>query len=555
VQYILLDDRYEARDLLGRGGMAKVYLAHDKVLDRDVALKVLREEFADDEEFVERFKREALSAAALSHPNIVSVYDRGEVENGASYIAMEYVPGGTLKERISERGLLDPGAAVSLALQIAEALGAAHECGVVHRDIKSQNILLTATGDAKVVDFGIARAADETTISHRGDILGTAKYMSPEQATGKPATPKSDLYSLGVVLYEMLTGELPYTAESPVAVSMKHLNEPLRPPKELNPKIPEDLNALVTKLLAKDPEDRYESAAEAAEDLRRMCDELSPVVAGPLLDDTGETRVATEATAPLPPAATTQSWRRMPWVLAGTLALLLLLGGLGWAMSQGFEGQDAKAEKARQATSVEVPDAVGLTEAEAKQKLNASGFKVDVRLQESSAADAGKVLDQSPAAGERAEKGSRVVIEVGNGPATVEVPEVVGLSISEAEAKLAKAGLTVGLQRERPSDTEPEGVVVEQEYPAGTKVEPETAVDLRVSSGPQQQAAPNASNQNAPASASASPSAPATAPATASATAPATASATASASASATAPALQQDDNSGPGSSDSGGGD
>jgi len=457
--------------------MAKVYLAHDEVLERDVALKVLREQFAEDEEFVERFKREAQSAAALSHPNIVSVYDRGEAEDGTSYIAMEYVPGGTLKERISERGPLDPGVAASLALQIAEALGAAHECGVVHRDIKPQNILLSATGDAKVADFGIARAADATTISHLGDILGTAKYMSPEQATGKPATPKSDLYSLGVVLYEMLTGELPYTAESSVAVSMKHVNDLLHPPKELNPGIPEDLNALVSKLLAKHPEDRYESAAELAEDLRRVCDGLPPIAAG---------------TA----AARGRGRRRMPWILAATLALLLLLGGLGWAMSQGFEGQDSIPEKARQATGVEIPDVVGLTESEAKQKLNASGFKVDVRPRASSAADAGKVLDQSPAIGERAERGSRVVIEVGNGPATVEVPDVVGLSVSGAEAKLGKAGLSIGLQREIASDTKPEGVVVEQGYPAGTKVEPETAVDLWVSSGPQQQqAAPTASNR------------------------------------------------------------
>jgi serine/threonine-protein kinase len=236
--------------------------------------------------------------------------------------------------------------------------------------------------------------------------------------------------------------------------------------------------------------------------------------------------------------------------MPATLALLVLLGGIGWALSQGLREQDSPGGQAGQ--TAEVPSVGGLPQEQAKQKLKASGFKVDVRSQESSAADAGNVLDQSPAAGKRAEKDSRVVIEVGNGPATVEVPDVVGLIDSEAETKLAKAGLTVGLQRERPSDTEPEGVVVEQEYPAASKVEPETAVDLRVSSGPQQ-AASNASNQNVPTPASASPSAAATATATASATAPASVSATASASP--TAPALQQvGDNSGPGSSDGGGG-
>ena len=472
-----IDNRYAISGLLGGGGMGKVFLARDEVLDRDVALKVLREQYARDEQFVGRFEREAKAAASLNYPHIVQVYDRGTAADGTYYIAMEYVPGGTLKDRILKEGSMEAAEAGRLTCQVADALGVAHTRGIVHRDIKPQNVLLAADGDAKVADFGVARAASETSLSDSSLVLGTAKYMSPEQATGKPATPKSDLYSLGVVLYEMLTGELPYTAESSVAVSMKHVNDLLHPPKELNPGIPEDLNALVSKLLAKHPEDRYESAAELAEDLRRVCDGLPPIAAG---------------TA----AARGRGRRRMPWILAATLTLLLLLGGLGWAMSQGFEGQDSIPEKARQATGVEIPDVVGLTESEAKQKLNASGFKVDVRPRASSAADAGKVLDQSPAIGERAERGSRVVIEVGNGPATVEVPDVVGLSVSGAEAKLGKAGLSIGLQREIASDTKPEGVVVEQGYPAGTKVEPETAVDLWVSSGPQQQqAAPTASNR------------------------------------------------------------
>jgi eukaryotic-like serine/threonine-protein kinase len=328
VQATVVNNRYGIVHTLGGGGMAKVYLAHDEVLDRDVALKVLREQFADDEEFVERFKREAQSAAALSHPNIVQVYDRGEAEDGASYIAMEYVPGGTLKERISRSGPLESGVAASLALHIAEALSAAHERGVVHRDIKPQNILLTTTRDAKVADFGVARAASAATISQTNVVLGTASYMSPEQALGEPATPKSDLYSLGVVLYEMLTGELPYSAESPVAVSMKHVTEPPHPPREVNPRIPEGLNALVVKLLAKDPENRYAGAAELVEDLRRARDGLPPIAAR---NGTEATRVATQATVPTPRVAAGRwrGWLRTPWVLAATLALLVLLGGLG----------------------------------------------------------------------------------------------------------------------------------------------------------------------------------------------------------------------------------
>src|ERR687889_337594 len=276
----VLDDRYDVGRPLGTGGMGEVFLARDRVLGRDVALKVLRRQYAGDSEFAERFKREARSAASLSNPNIVQVYDRGETEEGASYIAMEYVPGGTLKERILREGPLEAADAAGLGAQVAEALGAAHDRGMVHRDVKPQNVLLAARGGEEGADFGIARAGSSATISRTGSVLGTAGYMSPEQALGKPATPKSDLYALGVVLYEALTGELPYTADNPIAVSMKHVNEPLRPPVELNPLIPEGMNALVTRLMAKDPEDRYADADELANDLRRVGRGLEPVAAG-----------------------------------------------------------------------------------------------------------------------------------------------------------------------------------------------------------------------------------------------------------------------------------
>src|ERR671938_1067932 len=256
--------------------MADVFLAHDNILDRDVALKVMSTRYASDEEFVERFKREAQSAAALSHPNIVSIFDRGSSEDGTYYIAMEYLPGGTLKDRILRRGALPAQTAAAVALQIAEALRCAHERGVIHRDIKPHNILITESGDVKVTDFGIARAADATTISHPGDILGTAHYISPEQAMGEPVGPASDLYSLGVVLYEMLTGELPYDADTPLGIAMKHVNGRLRPPREIDPSIPAGIDAVTCRLLAKDPEDRYPSDAELIEDLERVAAGLEP---------------------------------------------------------------------------------------------------------------------------------------------------------------------------------------------------------------------------------------------------------------------------------------
>jgi serine/threonine protein kinase len=270
----LVDNRYALLQSLGIGGMGEVYLAHDEVLGRDVALKVLRKQYAGDEAFAERFEREAMRAASLSHPNIVQVYDRGETGDGTSYITMEYVSGGTLSEQIEKRGPFEASKAVAVAAQIAGALEVAHERGVIHCDIKPHNVLVTSSGDLKVTDFGIARAASGSVTNA---VFGTAGYISPEQAMGEPVGPASDLYSLGVILYEMLTGELPYTADNPIAVCMKHVTEPLRPPRSLNPTIPAEIDALVMKLLAKDPADRYGSAGALLSDLERLRNGLRPV--------------------------------------------------------------------------------------------------------------------------------------------------------------------------------------------------------------------------------------------------------------------------------------
>jgi serine/threonine-protein kinase len=430
----VLDDRYDVVRPLGSGGMGEVYLARDRVLGRDVALKVLRKQYAGDDEFAERFKREAMSAASLSHPNIVQVYDRGETEEGASYIAMEYVPGGTLKERISRDGPLEAEEAAGLGAQVAEALGAAHERGMVHRDIKPQNVLLTARGGAKVADFGIARAGSSATISRTGSVMGTAGYMSPEQALGKPATPKSDLYSLGVVLYETLTGELPYTADNPIAVSMKHVNEPLRPPVELNPLIPEGMNALVTKLLAKDPEDRYADADELANDLRRVGRGLEPVAAGVATMHRPRTQRTTVASPvltremPRPDQAPMRRRRRLPWFLIALAAILFTLGILGTL--QAVLGPDA----------------------------TAGWFDVFQK-------------DQPPQ-------------DQPAGSETVKVPDVAGLTRSAAERRLTDAGLDVGQVSSFSSDSVAAGRVIAQGIAAGTPVKPNTGVNLDISTGP-----------------------------------------------------------------------
>jgi serine/threonine protein kinase len=451
----VLDNRYDVGRPLGSGGMGEVFLARDRVLGRDVALKVLRSQFAGDREFAERFKREARSAASLSHPNIVQVYDRGETEDGASYIAMEYVPGGTLKEKILAEGPLGRREAAALGAQVAEALGAAHERGMVHRDIKPQNVLLTDRDDAKVADFGIARAGSSVTISKTGSVMGTAGYMSPEQALGKPATPKSDLYSLGVVLYEALTGELPYTADNPIAVSMKHVNEPLVPPKEIDPAIPEGMNALVVKLMAKNPEDRYASANELADDLWRISrgrePAAVPAVAAPTRTQRAPVAPSGRTTRVQPPRPARRR-RGIPWLLIVVAMILFFLGTYG--ILENVLGQNAT-----------------------------NGWFDFLR-------------NDNPQAPPPASQ-------------TVRVPEVAGLTLAEARQELRGAGLKVGQVNWFPRNDVAEGRVIAQGYPAGAQVNPDTAVNLDVSSGPPVSSpSPTASAQSSPSpAATASPSA------------------------------------------------
>jgi eukaryotic-like serine/threonine-protein kinase len=357
-------NRYVLSALLGAGGMAEVFLAHDRLLERDLALKVLKEHFAQDEGFVGRFRKEAQSAAALSHPNVVQVYDQGCAEDGRHYITMEYVPGGSLRDLILERGLLGPAEAARLASQVAQALGAAHERGIVHRDIKPQNVLLDEARDAKVADFGIAVAASRTSTSGTNEVFGTPTYMSPEQALDERVGPTSDLYSLGVVLYEMLTGSVPFEAEGALATVMKHVTEQPLSPRERNPSIPEAMDALVMGLLAKNPEDRYQSAAHLAEDLRRA--QLGLPLA--FLGAAGDPETVRDPTSA---AGGTHSGepgseprtRKTPVVigLVALAALLALLGGLGWELTRDPEGSKAvgaltTSEGGRQGSTLGAPE-------------------------------------------------------------------------------------------------------------------------------------------------------------------------------------------------------
>jgi eukaryotic-like serine/threonine-protein kinase len=489
----LFDGRYRIIRKLGTGGMANVYLAEDEVLGRRVAIKILNDRHAGDDQFVERFRREAKNAASLSHPNIVSIYDRGEAE-GTYYIAMEYLDGRTLKELIIARGPAPIHLAVDYARQILAAIRFAHRHGIVHRDIKPHNVLVDGEGRLKVTDLGIARAGT-SQMTEAGSIIGTAQYLSPEQARGAPVDQTSDLYSVGVVLYELLTGVVPFSGDTPVEIAMKHLSTVPEPPSAKRAEVPRDLDMVVMRALAKDPSERYHSAEEMDADLRRVNrgvaispateEAATAIISRP--PPTAVTEVRPRAPVPYAPPAAYYDYdeppRRAvwPWLVALLFVVAAVVGG--------YFLYDQVQEQLSGSKTVAVENYLDLREIQAVEKINDVGLKPQVVRQPNKYKEETYVFRQSPQPGERIQKGNFVTIYVSTGPPKVTVPSVVGETVDKALADLQEAKLIGKVQRV--DSDKPDGQVVSQTPTAGATVDEDSRVTIRVSKGPKPVAVPN----------------------------------------------------------------
>ena len=503
----IIDGRYRVVSRLGSGGMADVYLAEDQLLGRQLAVKVLHHHFAEDQEFVERFRREASSAARLQHPNIVGIFDRGEWD-GTYYIAMEYVPGRSLKALVREQGPLAPVVAVDVVIQILRAAGFAHGRGVIHRDLKPHNVILDDEGRARVTDFGIAHAgASDMTMT--GSIMGTAQYLSPEQAQGHAISAASDLYAVGVILYELLTGGVPFDGDTAVAIAFKQVSAQPPAPSAVNPAVPAALDTIVLRALAKDPLARYGSAEEFIAALRAVRARLPAASATELFvavpQTPGATGSALHGVAPagmalstgVPPAALllppdgtgaatpededarAKRRKRLWWALAAALVALVVALILVLALTRPSAGG-----------KVRVPSVAGQSEAAAATRLRAAGLVPVPALSTSASVPNGTVIAASPPPGSLVARGTRVTISVSTGPGSAPLPDVAGISASRAKAKLTQAGYTP-VTESQPSATVASGHVISTDPPAGTELQFGSQVTVLVSSGPVQITVPD----------------------------------------------------------------
>jgi serine/threonine-protein kinase len=503
----LFDGRYRIVRKLGAGGMADVYLAEDQELGRRVAIKILNGRHANDDQFIERFRREAKNAAALNHPNIVSIYDRGEAED-TYYIAMEFLDGRSLKELIVGHGQAPVKVAVEYARQILSALRFAHRHGIVHRDIKPHNVLVDREGRVKVTDFGIARAGT-SQMTETGSIVGTAQYLSPEQARGGEVDQRSDLYSLGIVLYELLTGKTPFEGDTPVEIAMKHLSTPPQPPSKLRSDIPRELDMVVLRALAKDPDDRYQSADEMEADLERVSrgarvapatkESATQVIRAPapppVVESTAATMIAPSPTRrrgrDAPPVVAEEEYEERrggaqerplwPWLVAVAFVIAAVIAGF-------FVWQELSGSTVKEPVALYRGERVASAEAQ----IRAAHLVPSVKHGSSKTYRPGIVFKQDPDAGSKVDKGGTVTIWVSTGPPKVQVPDVKGEQWAQAQADLQKAGLKP-LKFGVPGNTT--GKVTATDPPAGASVPEGSKVRVNVMNGPVMASVPNVVNE------------------------------------------------------------
>ncbi|GAB3353267.1 Stk1 family PASTA domain-containing Ser/Thr kinase [Modestobacter lapidis] len=480
----VLGERYEIGGVLGRGGMAEVHRGRDLRLGREVAVKVLRNDLARDPSSQVRFRREAQAAASLNHPAIVAVYDTGEdrTATGATpYIVMEYVEGETLRDVLRREGRLSPERAMSLTADICAALDFSHRNGIVHRDVKPGNVMITPQGTVKVMDFGIARAVSDSaaTMTSTAAVIGTAQYLSPEQARGEGVDARSDVYSAGCLLYELATGTPPFTGDSPVAVAYQHVREDPRTPSSINPGIPPELDSVLLKAMSKNPANRYQSAADMRADLLRAV-AGQRVEATPVMSDAEKTTIIAGGVADYGDWDDEDADRRKRRnVVAAVVAGVLVLVGVIALVVALNSGEEAPPP----VTRVEVPQLVGELEADARTALTAADLRVGtVTTGASSAEDEGRVLSSDPRPGTQVDPETSVALVVGSGPDTITVPGVVGLPVQSARGNLTTAGFT-NVTIDNVPDLAPEGQVIAIDPTEGAAVAPDAVITLQVSQG------------------------------------------------------------------------
>lgn len=468
----ILGGRYELIEVIGEGGMAKVFKARCRILDRIVAVKILKDEFSRDKSFVEKFKTEALSAARITHPNIVNIYDVGQ-ENDIYYIVMEYVEGQTLKEVIRRQAPLPVDKAVDIAIMICDGIHHAHEKGIIHRDIKPHNILITEHGMVKVADFGIARAMSNATITYGNNIVGSVHYISPEQAKGEPINRTTDIYSVGCVLFEMLTGKVPFDAESPITVALKHIHDEPPSLRDINSSVPANLEGIINKAIQKVPAQRYATAEEMRNALlayhtNRPID-YNPkhrndktMVMPPVVDERDDSGLQKKKKI------------RPLGVAIIAIAIIGLLSGIIFVAGDGLFGEE-----------VGVPDLVGMSMDEANTTLDDLGLQLNVIGREhNDKYDKDEIIWQEPDKGMKVKKGRKIEVKISLGSELITVPNIVGRDMDDASRILSDVDLNLG-KPEYAYDDRPEGLIISQKPLKGARVKSGTSIDITVSKGKQ----------------------------------------------------------------------